>query len=261
MNMETKKSLIETQKGTNRRFKFLNIYIDNVTMEEAVEYVDYLVKKGTNTYIVTPNLDHIVLLDKDEEFKTIYDNADMILADGKPLLWIANKRKTPIREKVSGSDFFPKVCEMAAIKGYTIFILGAAEGVAELAAKKLAEQYRGLKVAGTYSPTYGFENNTNELNEIKTRIVEAHPDILAVSLGSPKGEKFIYEHLKEYNVPVSMSIGATIDFIAGNVKRCPKWMSNVGLEWLYRTIKEPKRMIKRYWNDAVNIIPILRKYK
>ena len=150
---------------------------------------------------------------------------------------------------------------MAARKGHSIFILGAAEGVAAKAAENLAVKNPGLKIAGVYSPPVGFEKNNDELDKIAEIIKALKPDILAVSLGSPKGEKFIYRHLKEYGVPLGISIGATIDFEAGNVKRAPAWMSNMGLEWLFRITQEPKRLIKRYWNDAVKIVPIIKKYR
>ena len=243
------------------RIAFLNTKIDNLTMNQAIEEIDRLIVNPKNAYLVTPNLDHIVFLEEDEEFRRVYDNADLILADGKPLIWISKYLKKPIVEKVSGSDMFPRVCEMAAQKGYSIYILGAAQGVAAKAADELVMAYTGLKIVGTFSPAYGFEKEQEELHSVIQRIRDAHPDILAVSLGSPKGEKFIYKYFDELNVPMSMSIGATIDFIAGNVQRAPKWMSDHGLEWLYRTMKEPGRLAKRYWKDARAIIPIIRKYK
>lgn len=243
------------------RIRFLNTYVDNLTMEEAVQKVNELIQKNEYSYVVTPNLDHIVLIEKDPLFKEVYDKASLILTDGQPLIWISKLKNTPIVEKVSGSDFFPKVCEMASKKGYSLFILGAADGVAKQAAENLCMKYKGLKVVGTYSPKIGFEKDENELNQIYSLVNSANPDILAVSLGSPKGEKFIYQNLESLDVPLSMSIGAAVDFEAGNVNRAPKWMSNCGLEWLYRTFKEPKRLAKRYWNDAKSIVPIIRKYK
>lgn len=243
------------------RIKFLNTYIDNVTMSEAIYRVDELVRKSEISYVVTPNLDHIVMIEKDELFKEIYDNASLVLTDGQPLIWISKFLKTPIVEKVSGSDFFPELCALAAKKGYSIFILGAAEGVADKAAENLCKRYPELIIKGTYSPKLGFEKNSEELKIIYSLIEKAKPDILAVSLGSPKGEKFIYQNREFINVPVSVQIGATIDFEAGNVSRAPKWMSNCGLEWLYRTSREPKRLAKRYWNDAIRIIPIIKKHK
>lgn len=243
------------------RIKFLNTHIDNLTMSEAIQEIDRLIQKKDKSYVVTPNLDHIVLLEKDALFKEIYDHADLILTDGKPLLWIAKKQGTPIKEKVSGSDLFPQICELAAKKGYGIYILGAAEGVADQAAENLIKKYPGLIISGTYSPPIGFETDATEVGGIIEKINKANTDILAIALGSPKGEKFIYTIRDQIVASLSISIGATIDFEAGNVKRAPKWMSNMGLEWLYRITQDPRRLIKRYWNDAVSIVPILRKYR
>lgn len=243
------------------RIKFLNTNIDNLTMQEALVKADQLIIKGECSYVVTPNLDHIVTLETDQEFAEVYSQADLILADGKPLLWISKLLKTPIKEKISGSDFFPRLCQMCADKGYSIYILGAAEGVAERAAENLCKKYKGLNIVGTYSPPLGFENNERELKTITEMVRKVKPDVLAVSLGSPKGEKYIYRNLKENGVPLSISIGATIDFEAGNIKRAPKWMAEHGLEWLYRITQDPKRLAKRYWNDAVKIIPVIKKYK
>lgn len=243
------------------RVKFLNTYIDSLTMKEAVAKAGELIEKPGSAYIVTPNLDHIVILERDREFAEIYRNADLVLADGKPLIWISHLIRNPIKEKISGSDFFPHICKMCADHGYRIFILGAAEGVADVAAQNLCKRYAGLKICGTYSPPIGFETQERELEAIKTLIKSANPDVLAVSLGSPKGEKYLYRHLEEYGVSLGISIGATIDFEAGNVKRAPKWMADHGMEWLFRISQDPQRMIKRYWNDAVEIIPITWKYR
>ena len=242
------------------RMQFLNTHIDNLSMEDAIQEIDKLIREKKHSYVVTPNLDHIVLIEHDELFKEIYDKADLILTDGKPLIWIAKAQGTPIKEKVSGSDLFPKICELAAMKGYSIYILGAAPGVADQAAENLKNKYQGLNIVGTYSPPMGFERNTEEINFIIDNINQLSPDILAVSLGSPKGEKFIYRIKDKITASLSISIGATIDFEAKKIKRAPKWMSNVGLEWLYRITQDPKRLVKRYFNDAISIVPIIIKY-
>ena len=243
------------------RIKFLNINVDNVTMLEAIKQIEYVVRENANSYIVTPNLDHIIIVEKDEYFREIYKNATLILTDGQPLIWISKLLGNPIVEKVSGSDLFPEICKMASNNNFSIFILGAAKGVAIKAAENLKLKYDNLNIVGTYSPTYGFENKKEEIDYIIHCINVSKPDILAVSLGSPKGEKFIYKYRNQLSVPLSMSIGATIDFEAGNIKRAPRWISECGFEWLYRTFKEPKRLAKRYWNDAWAIIPIIIKYK
>lgn len=243
------------------RIKFMNTDIDNLTMGETLNEIDKLIQKKNCSYVVTPNVDHIVRLEKDEELQKVYKNASLILTDGKPLIWISEWYKTPIKEKISGSDLFPKVCELAANKNYTMYLLGAAEGVADTAAKNLMQKYKGLNIVGTYSPPFGFEKDKKELDKIKEQIQKVHPDILIVGLGCPKQEKFMYHHCKELGVPISFGLGASIDFEAGNIKRAPKWMSNHGLEWLYRFSKEPKRLFKRYFVDDLKIISVARKYR
>lgn len=243
------------------RIKFLNTYIDNMTMNETINQIDKLINDGGYHYIVTPNVDHIVKLEKDKEFEEVYKNADLILTDGKPLIWISKILRTPIKEKISGSDLFPNVCKLAAQNKYKVFLLGAAEGVAEEASRKLQGKYKGLDIVGSYSPTYGFEKRKSEVEKIIEIIKKAKPDILAVGLGAPKQEKFIFKYKDDLKVPISLAIGASIDFEAGKVKRAPKWMQNCGLEWFYRFLKEPRRMFKRYFIDDVKIIKIYLKYK
>lgn len=251
---------METYKN-EKRMKFLNTEVDNVTLEESLEIIEgYIVEKKPR-YVVTPNVDHIVKIEEDDEFKIIYKNADLILTDGMPLIWISKWLKKPIREKVSGSDLFPKVCELASNRGYKIFLLGAGDGVALEAAKNLKNKYRGLDIVGTYSPSYGFEKKEEEIEKIIEIINKAKPDVLAVGLGAPKQEKFLYKYKNRLNVPVSLGIGASIDFEAGNVNRAPRWMQKSGLEWFYRLCKEPKRMYKRYLIDDMKIIKLFFKYK
>ncbi|MCX0394640.1 WecB/TagA/CpsF family glycosyltransferase [Clostridium perfringens] len=242
------------------RVTFLNTEIDNLTMYEAIDKAEELILKNKPSYVVTPNVDHIVKLEDDKEFQDVYKNADLILTDGMPLIWISKIKGNPIKEKISGSDFFPKLCERAAQKGYSIFLLGAAEGVASKAAENLKKKYNGLNIVGTYSPSYGFEKKADEIKKIIKMINETKPDILAVGLGAPKQEKFLYKYKNQLNVPISLAIGASIDFEAGNVKRAPKIMQNIGLEWFYRLCKEPKRMFKRYIIDDFKIFKIFIKY-
>lgn len=243
------------------RIKFLNTEVDNITMNEAVQKIEQLILNKKPSYVVTPNIDHIVKLESDKEFQEVYKEADLILTDGMPLIWISKLKKNPIKEKVSGSDLFPEVCKLAANKGYKVFLLGAAEGVAAKAAENLKLKYKGLNIVGTYSPSYGFEKNEYEIQQIIKMIKEVKPDILAVGLGAPKQEKFLYKYRNQLNVPVALAIGASIDFEAGNVNRAPKWMQHIGLEWFYRLCKEPKRMFKRYLVDDIKIFRLILKYK
>lgn len=242
------------------RIKFMNTQIDNITMEEAIDRIGELVVQRKPTFVVTPNVDHIVQIERDPEFKKVYEKADLILTDGQPLVWFSRLYRTKIKEKISGSDLFPRLCEMAAQRNFTMFFLGAAEGVAAKAAKNLTRKYPGLQVVGTYSPPRGFEQNPVELKKAIDIVHAKQPDILIVGLGAPKQEKFMYYNKEKLGVPVSLGLGASLDFEAGNVKRAPKWMRNIGMEWLYRLAKEPKRMFKRYIIDDMLIFKLLIKY-
>lgn len=242
---------------------FLNTEIDNYTFNEALQKAEKLILGNEFHYIVTPNVDHIVQLEKNEKFQQAYNASSMTLVDGQPLIWISNYLNRPIKEKISGSDFFPALCELAAEKKYRIFLLGAGEGVAEKAKKNLEKKYSGVIISGVYSPPYGFENDYNEVQKINNMINESNTQILAVGLGAPKQELYLFDRWlkKDLNVNLALGIGATIDFEAGNVKRAPKWMQNNGLEWTFRLFQEPGRLFKRYFNDAKEIIPIIKKYK
>ncbi|MDM7498891.1 WecB/TagA/CpsF family glycosyltransferase [Lactococcus lactis] len=243
------------------RMKFMNTEVDSLNMPEVLDRIDKLIQIKKNSYVVTPNVDHIVQLEKDSELQKVYKNADLILADGKPLIWISNYYKTPIKEKVSGSDLFPLLCEMAGKKGYKMFFLGAAKGVAARAATNLKKRYSNLEVAGVYSPPFGFEENEEEVEKILQMIIKSNVDILIVGLGAPKQEKFIFKYHDRLNVPISLGLGASLDFEAGNIKRAPKWMQRSGLEWFFRITQDPRRMFKRYIIDDLKIIRLVRKYK
>lgn len=246
---------------TAHRMRFLNTFVDNLTMREALEEIDHMINACRGAYVVTPNVDHLVIMEQNELFQKIYEEADLILTDGKPLIWISKLLKTPIKEKISGSDLFPLLTEMCATKGYRMFFLGAAEGVAAQAAENLRNKYSGLQVVGTYSPPYGFEKDAAEVEIIVDMITQACPDVLIVGLGTPKQENFIYQYRDKLQVPVSLGLGASLDFEAGTVKRAPKWMSDHGFEWFYRMCKEPGRLAKRYFKDAVALIPLVLRYR
>lgn len=239
----------------------MNTYIDNVTKDEALCHIEKCIKERKTGHIITPNVDQIVRVEKDKYFKDIYANAELLLADGHPLLWIANWYRRPFKEKICGSDLVPELCALASEKGYSIFLLGAAPGVALKAADKLKQKHPALKVAGVYSPIKGFEKNSNEINKINTLLLNSKADMLFVGLGVPKQDVFIYENMEHYKIPMSFSIGASIDFIAEVQKRAPLWMRRIGMEWLYRLFREPKRMFKRYLIDDMEIFKLAWKYK
>jgi N-acetylglucosaminyldiphosphoundecaprenol N-acetyl-beta-D-mannosaminyltransferase len=236
-----------------------DVLIDNVTFEETLSVIDKLIRARNYSYIVTPNVDHIVKLQDDLKFKEIYQNASLVLADGMPLLWAAKILKTPFKEKISGSDLFPKLCEVSTSNNYKLFFLGGRPGAADKAAKIMRTNYPGINIVGTYAPPYGFENDNIENDKVNTMIKEAKPDILFVGLGAPKQEKWIYKNRDQLQVPVSIGIGATFEFVSGMVKRAPLWMQQCGFEWFWRLMSEPRRLWRRYLIEDLKFIPLLFK--
>jgi N-acetylglucosaminyldiphosphoundecaprenol N-acetyl-beta-D-mannosaminyltransferase len=223
--------------------------IDNLTFAETMEEISRLITKKAPAYIVTPNIDHIVKLRKDGEFRKVYAGAALVLADGMPLLWAAKFFGTPLKEKISGSDLLPNFCRLAVDKGFSLFFLGGREGAVEKAAQIMQAKYPGIRIVGTYCPPVGFEKDIIENTRVINKIKEAHPDVLFVGLGAPKQEKWAYKFKDQYQVPVSAGIGVSFEFIAGMVKRAPLWMQRSGLEWLWRLMMEPGRLWKRYILD------------
>ena len=238
----------------------LNTYINNVTMPETIAAIEQMIEADKKSYVVAINVDVVMKIEEDSYLKKVVDNADMVLVDGKPLVWISKLHGKPLKAKISGSDLVPLLCEVAAEKGYKIFIIGGKDGIAEQAKEKLENRLPKIKIVGTYAPPFGFEKNESELDKINQMISEAHPDLLIACFGCPKQEKWIYENIEKYNAKVSVCAGATVDFLAGNVKRAPRWMSDHGLEWFYRFIQEPKRMFKRYFVDDTKIVKLIFKY-
>lgn len=239
----------------------LNTYVNNVSMMETVHEIERMIHEKHKSYIVAINVDVVLKIEHDRYLKKITDDADMVLVDGQPLVWISKWHKRPVKAKISGSDLVPKMCEVAAEKGYTMFIIGGKDGIADKAKKNLENRLPGIQIVGTYAPPFGFEKDQRELDKINAMITEAHPDILVACFGCPKQEKWIYENYQKYDATVSICAGATVDFLAGNIDRAPKWMSDHGLEWFYRFTKEPKRLFKRYFVDDVEIWKLERKYR
>lgn len=242
----------------------LNTYVNNVEMPETIAAIERLIadgEKGKKSYVVAINVDVVMKIESDSYLKKVVDSADIVLVDGKPLVWIAKYHGNPVKDKISGSDLVPLLMKVASEKGYTIFIIGGKDGVAEEAKRKLEEKHQGIKILGAYAPPFGFEKDKVELNKINNMITAVHPDLLIACFGCPKQEKWIYENYQKYDAKVSICAGATVDFLAGNVKRAPKWMSECGLEWFYRFFQEPKRMFRRYFIDDIKIVKLIRKYK
>lgn len=243
------------------RIKFLNTYIDSLTAEEAKKRVDELVQDRHPQYVVTPNTDIVMLMQKNQDLLDICNKADLILTDGEMVVKLSKFLGNPIKERVAMTDFVWDVCDLAVEKGYRMFLFGGKENVLEEGKNRIQKKYPSLDICGHYSPPLGFENNSEELQKALDIIRESKADILIVFLGCPKQERFIAKYKDEYQVPVSITMGGCIDFIGADIKRAPLWMQKSGLEWFFRFVQEPKRLFKRYFVDDVKIFPLVLKCK
>lgn len=259
--IDVSNSFMEELYINTNRIPFLNTYIDNLTSSEAIDCVDKLVRTPGYHYVVTPNSDIVVKMQDDPELLDICSKADLILTDGQIVVKLSKRLGTPIKERVAMTDFVWDVMDLADDRHYKVFLFGGKEDVLEKATAKIRKKYPNLIIVDSYSPPFGFENNKKQLHECNVRIRESGADILIVFLGCPKQEKFIFNNKDKYQVPISITMGGCVDFIAGGVKRAPQWMQNIGLEWFYRFMQEPKRMFRRYFIDDIRIFGLVKKYR
>jgi N-acetylglucosaminyldiphosphoundecaprenol N-acetyl-beta-D-mannosaminyltransferase len=219
------------------------------TFAQSLDRIDRLIAAGRPSFFITANLNYAMLCDADERLQRLNDRAAFILADGMPLVWWSRFGERPLPERVAGSDLIYGMCERAAAKGHRVYLLGAAPGVADEAAANLEKRYPGLQIAGVECPPFRRLSVAEERAQIE-RIRAARPDILFVAFGQPKGELWIADNLEGLGVPVCVQVGASLDFVAGRVKRSPKWMQKTGLEWIYRLAQEPRRLAGRYVSNV-----------
>ncbi len=220
-----------------------------LSMAETVQAIGAQIEASRPTYIITANTHYAMLTEQNPDLREINKGAALILADGAPLVWASRRLGSPLPERVAGSDLIFELSADAAKKGYRMFFLGGAEGVADLAAGRLRTLYPGIQIVGTECPSLN-ELTPNELAALIGRIRAARPHILLVAFGQPKGERWIHRHLEELGVPVSIQVGATLDFVAGRIRRAPRWMQVTGLEWAFRMGLEPRRLFGRYARNA-----------
>jgi N-acetylglucosaminyldiphosphoundecaprenol N-acetyl-beta-D-mannosaminyltransferase len=229
--------------------RVLGVPITPYTTEQVLERIDGFVAARRPSFFVTANLNYAMLCASDPKLREVNERAAFVVADGSPLLWWARLIGRPLPERVTGSDLIDPICERAARRGYRVYLFGAGPGVADEAAAELVRRHPGLEVVGTDSPPFG--PPTDEEHEAQmARIRAAAPDIVFVSFSQPKGDLWIAEHLDVLGVPLMVQVGASFDFVAGRVTRAPRWMQRLGFEWLYRMLREPRRLGGRYLRNA-----------
>jgi len=217
------------------------VKIDNLNMDEAVSEIDLFVRSRKPNIVFTPNPEMIVYANRHKDFKEIINDADLKLPDGVGLLWASNVLKNPLKERVSGIDLIPRVAELAERQKYKVYLLGSKLGVAAGAEEFLKKTYPNLQIVGTY---HGFFKADEEVKLIEN-IAMTEPQILIVGMGSPKQERWLSDKYRQLNVPVSIAVGGSLDVLAGKVRRAPKWMRRSGIEWLWRLLKQPWRIVRQ----------------
>ena len=209
---------------------------DNVTMAEALDKAKVLLKEQNTAYCVTPNAEIAYEAMHSEELRAILNGADLVLPDGAGVVLASKILGTPLKEKVAGVDFADRLMDVMVEEGYRLYLLGSKPGIAEMAAENMLQKHPGLTICGMADGYFKDENAA------VAKVNEAQADILFVCLGAPKQEQFMARHKEDLNVRMMLGLGGTLDSFAGTVKRAPKWMISMNLEWFYRLLKEPKRL-------------------
>lgn len=240
-----------------RKVELFGIQFDALRMTEVVDRLLDWVDESRETsqsqtrYVVTPNVDHAVQYQSRADLRQAYEHAALVVADGRPVVHASRWLKRPLPECVPGSDLVPTLFRTVQERGrpLSVYLLGAAEGVAERAKQAIEAKWICVSVVGCYSPPIGFEKNPQTNSEILDRVNAAQPDVLVVGLGAPKQELWTSRYREQIQAPVTLCVGATIDFLAGERKRAPRWLQRLSLEWLHRMMEEPRRLIPRYAKD------------
>jgi N-acetylglucosaminyldiphosphoundecaprenol N-acetyl-beta-D-mannosaminyltransferase len=233
----------------SKRLKSIDLHgirLHTLNESQCITHIMEQLSGGYGGTVVTPNLDHLRRCVKDLHFGALVAEADLVVADGMPLVWASRLQGTPLPERVAGSNLISSLTAAAAQHGRTVFLLGGAEGTAAGAATLLAQRNPGLKIVGTLCPRVGFDKNPKQMAEIARSLTDAMPDIVYVALGSPKQEHLIAKLRPSLPAAWWLGVGVSFSFLTGHVRRAPLWMQRGGIEWMHRLGQEPRRLFKRY---------------
>jgi N-acetylglucosaminyldiphosphoundecaprenol N-acetyl-beta-D-mannosaminyltransferase len=227
------------------------VAFDAVTEQQVVDRIVVAARGGAGGWVITPNLHFLVRAEGEPELRGLLARADLVIADGMPLIWASRLARTPLPERVAGSDLVSSLAHAAASAGLSVFLLGGEHGVAERAAAALVRSHPGLEVAGTHYPPLGFETDAHEFERLREALVRARPAIVFVGLGFPRQERVIERVRAELAATWFLGIGISLSFVSGDVRRAPAWMQHAGLEWLHRLGQEPRRLTRRYLREGL----------
>jgi N-acetylglucosaminyldiphosphoundecaprenol N-acetyl-beta-D-mannosaminyltransferase len=235
------------------RVQLFGLIVDVVTLETALGRIEQLMGEGGIHQHVAVNVDKVVKAAGDHELRQAINSADLVTADGQPVVWASWLLGKPLPERVTGVDLMTRLFVLAQERGYSIFLLGARPWVVERVQQRLRREYPGLRIAGAH---HGYFSAAEEPLVVES-ITTARPDILFVAMSSPAKERFIARWKGRLGARFVMGVGGAFDVYAGVVGRAPRWMQRLGLEWLFRLIQEPKRMWRRYLVDDVAFVKLL----
>ncbi len=231
--------------NTPPAYALFGVPFHDVTFDETVDWAVERMKSGPPGYLATANVDFLTQAWRDPELQRILLEADLVVADGMPIVWAARRFGPRLRQRVTGSDLVPRLAAACARERLRVFLLGGGPGVADAAGLALKKRHPDLIICGTYSPpkadVLGLAHE-----EILARLAEARPHLLLVAFGAPKQEKFINLHVRSWSVPLAIGVGGSLDFMAGAQRRAPVVLQRLGLEWAWRMTTDPRRLFGRY---------------
>lgn len=223
-----------------------NVPFNNITTNETHSIICDVIKNGKYIQIVTPNIDHLALAEKDLEFLNVLWSAEMSIPDGMGIVYLSKLIGNPLKENIGGRVLFMDLCVQSISYGWKLFFLGSKGSNAKKAADILRNKIPGIKIVGAISPSNNFGNDDAENIHLINEINNAKPNILFVGVGAPKSEKWIYNNRNKLNVNVALVMGHGFDLIVGDVKTSPKILTKIGFEWFYRLVQNPKYLFRRY---------------
>ena len=238
---------------TQKKLTLFGLRFDAVNLIDATELVISAAKSRNQGYVVTPNVNMVTLLPFEPDLRDLCNRAALTFVDGWPIVWASRRLdRQGLPERVAGSDLFPLICERAAQQGLSMALMGAAEGVADKAAERLAASYPNLKISGTFCPPMEAQFSQQTTAKMVEFCNKLRPNILVLGMGIPKQERWIAANIDKLDIGVALCFGGVIDFAAGKIKRSPQWVVNVGMEWLWRLFMSPGQ----YWKRTLLRFPL-----
>jgi N-acetylglucosaminyldiphosphoundecaprenol N-acetyl-beta-D-mannosaminyltransferase len=229
--------------------------IDNLSFDETLKCIDEFVEKSGHHYQISINVHKLLSYRSDSAMREVVEHADLLSVDGQPLVWASHLLGTPLKARITGIDLMEALIARSARKGWRVYFLGARPEVVRSVTERYAHEFPQLRIAGSRD---GYWTSTEEQGVVDA-VCAAKPDMLFVAISSPKKENFIREHLEALNVPFVMGVGGSFDVVAGVTRRAPRWLREIGFEWFWRFLQEPRRMWRRYFVEDARFLSLVAR--